>query len=84
MLFPAGGLWREYRERSQANDSVLRFSGHLGFPRAKSAFKERFLHHPVQIMRILSIWGVNEEDLFINVAAEPFLDYAVVEKRSEP
>ncbi len=43
LLFPAAGLWREYRERSQANDNVLRFSGHLGFPRAKSAFKVSYI-----------------------------------------
>lgn len=56
LLFPEVGFWREYRERSQANDNLLRFSGHLGFPRAKSAFKDHFLHHPVQIMSILSNW----------------------------
>ncbi len=91
LLFPAVGFWREYRERSQANDNLLRFSGHLGFPRAKSAFKDHFLHHPVQIMSILSNWvwwGVNEEDPLINVSAEPFLDWlfqcAVIENRSEP
>lgn len=88
IAFPCSGPLEGIPRRSRANDNVLRFSGHLGFPRAKSAFEDRFLHHPVHIMSILSIQGMKEEDPFVNVAAVPFLAWlfqcAVVEKRSDP
>lgn len=85
IAFPCSWPLEGIRRRSRANDNVLRFSGHLGFPRAKSAFEDHFQHHPVHI---LSIQGMNEEDPFMNVAALPFLAWlfqcAVVEKRSDP
>lgn len=50
---------------------MLCFSGRLGIPRAKNAFKDSFLHHPVGIMSMLSVGKMNEEDPFMNT---PFLD----------
>lgn len=77
IAFPCSRPLEGIPRRSLANDNVLRFSGHLGFPKAKSAFKDRFLHHPVPIMSILCIQGMNEKDRLIKCVCSAIFSLAI-------
>lgn len=77
IAFPCSRPLEGIPRRSRANDNVLRFSGHLGFLKAKSAFKDCFLHHSVPIMSILCIQGINEIDRFIKCVCSAIFSLAI-------